>query len=137
MDKLKLIKKEVIKKEDYGQEVKENRWFVETNDGFDGTAQGYGYKTPQSLYKAYGYFKNKNSRKNDEKLVKKFLNENLDVKTILNSYLDPDWWIDREKDGDPTSIEDMIETYKEESVVIDKLIKNKHLWKQLIKYAES
>ena len=57
---LQLTKKE-IKTEDEPWE-KEERWFTKTEDGFDGTAQGYGYKTPKKLYAAYWFFKNKNNK---------------------------------------------------------------------------
>ena len=69
--KLNLIKKEVENNKTWGVPVKKFRWFVETNDGFDGTAQGYGYKTPQAVYKAYAYLRVKT---NGNKMIKKLNN---------------------------------------------------------------
>jgi len=56
VEKLNLIKKEIDKSGEYGFPVTETRWFVETEDGFDGTAQGYGFKSPQALYKCIWLF---------------------------------------------------------------------------------
>lgn len=135
-EKLNLIKKEIDKSAEYdGIPVKETRWFVETNDGFDGTANGYGYKTPQAVYKAYAYFKSKDKRNQETNTIKQFLVDNLDVKKALKNYLDADWAIDRMKDGEPTSIENMLEYLEDdEPELVKKLKDNKHLWKALMKY---
>ena len=133
--KLDLIKKEVDKSEEYGAPVKETRWFVETNDGFDGTANGYGYKTPQAVYRAYSYFKNKDQRKAEFKIVQKFLKDNPDVRKMINNYMDADWVIDRQKDGEDSTIKNMIEIMKEKyPKVVEKLEENKNLWKLLLRY---
>lgn len=135
MEKLNLIKKEIDKSEEYGVPVTETRWFVETNDGFDGSAQGYGYKTPQAVYKAYAYFKSKDQRKAETNQVKKFLKDNPDVKAALKNYLDADWAMDRAMDGEPTSIDNMLEHMAEDRPeVAKKLNDNKHLWKAIMKY---
>lgn len=135
MDKLNLIKKEIDKSEEYGVPVMETRWFVETNDGFDGSAQGHGYKTPQAVYKAYAYFKSKDQRKTEANQVKKFLKDNPDVKAALKNYLDADWAMDRAMDGEPTSIDNMLEHMAEDRPeVAKKLNDNKHLWKAIMKY---
>ncbi len=127
---LNLIKKEIDKSEEYGVPVKETRWFVETNDGFDGTANGYGYKTPQAVYRAYAYFKSKDQRKAETKLIEKFLKENPDIRRALNNYMNADWAIDRAKDGEESSIENMLEYISEDQPeVAKKLEENKHLWK--------
>ena len=134
--KLDLIKKEIDKSEEYGVPVKETRWFVETNDGFDGTAQGYGFKTPQAVYKAYAYFKSNDKRKADIKQVKQFLKDNPEVRTALNNYLDADWAKDRFIDGEPTSIENMLEYVAEDCPEVSKkLNENKSIWKSLMKFA--
>lgn len=51
---MKIISKKVSKNE-YETEV---RYFAETDDGFDGSAQGYGYKSEEKLQKAYWWYKN-------------------------------------------------------------------------------
>lgn len=135
MPKLNLIKKEIDKSEEYGVPVTETRWFVETNDSFDGTANGYGFKTPQAVYKAYYYFLNKNKFAKQKQDIKQWLKDNPDVKAALNNYFDADWAIDRAKDGEPTSIENMLEHMGEDRPeVAKKLNDNKNLWKALIKY---
>lgn len=134
--KLDLIKKEIDKSAEYGVSVKEVRWFVETNDGFDGTAQGYGFKTPQAVYKAYAYFKSKDKKKADTGRIKQFLKDNPDVKAALNNYLDADWVKDRYLDGEPNSIENMLEHIAEDQPeVAKKLNDNKNIWKALMKFA--
>lgn len=135
MNKLNLIKKEIDKSEEYGVPVKETRWFVETNDGFDGAAQGYGYKTPQAIYKAYAYFKSKGHRMVETKTAKQFLKDNPDIKAALSNYLDVDESVWRLKDGEPTSIENMLEYIGEDQPEIaKKLQNNQNVWKTLMKY---
>ena len=135
VEKLNLIKKEIDKSGEYGFPVTETRWFVETGDGFDGTAQGYGFKSPQALYKAYSYFHNRNKIKSTKDKVKNFLENNPDVKTAIENYCDADWMLDRIKDGDPTSIPHMIELISEDNPkVVEKLNANKSLWNEILKY---
>lgn len=132
--KLDLIKKEIDKSEDYGVPVKETRWFVETNDGFDRTANGYGYKTPQAVYKAYAYFKSKDQRKQQGKEIKQFLATNPDVAEVLSEYF-VDWrCIDRLKNGEESSLEDLVKCINDRPETAKKLQDNKHLWKALMKY---
>lgn len=132
---IKLIKKEIIKQIDDHFETKETRWFAETNDNFDGTAQGYGYKSPQAVYKAYHYFKNKNKYKNNAKNVKTFLNDNPDINNALEQYFDPQECLWRDKDREPTSIEHFVETMQEENPEIaNKMLDQKHLWKAIEAY---
>lgn len=131
---LELIKREIDKSEEYGVPVKEARWFVETNDGFDGTAQGYGYTSPQALYRAYAYFKSKDQRKSHTDKVKQFLKDNPDVLASLKEYMDEDRWLRRAKEGEPCSVENMLEYITEDHPeVVSKLLGNKHLWNALIK----
>ena len=140
MDKLNIIKKEIIKEEDCGDgfinKKRELRYFVETNDGFDGTAQGYGYKSHQAIYKAYSYFKNRDKYKNQAKEIKRFLEENKDVKEVLDNYLSEDECLWRLKDGDPTSMEDLFLDLEESPEIIEKLKNIKHLWKAIWKHYE-
>jgi len=132
--KLDLIKKEIDKSEDYGVPVKETRWFVETNDGFDGTANGYGYKTPQAIYKAYAYFKSKDQRKQQGKEIKQFLASNPDIRDAFDEYFHESNCIYRLKDREPTSVENMITYIEDQPEVVKKLQENKHLWKALMKH---
>lgn len=132
--KLDLIKKEIDKSEDYGVPVKETRWFVETNDGFDGTANGYGYKTPQAIYKAYAYFKSKDQRKQKGQEIKQFLAANPDIVAVCEAYFDEGESIYRLKDREPTSVENMLTYIEDKPDVAKKLLDNKHLWKSLIKH---
>jgi hypothetical protein len=139
LPKLDLIKKQITKKEDYGggviDERVEARWFVETNDGFDGTAQGYGYKTPQALYKAYHYFLNKNKYAKQKQEVKQWLKDNADVQSAFKEYFHEDNCLYRMKDREPTSIENLISSIKDDQPdVVQKLNGNKNLWKPLMKY---
>jgi len=55
-EKQKTLKLNIIPKRVPVQDWHETRYFVETNDGFDGTAQGYGYRSPQNIYRAYSYY---------------------------------------------------------------------------------
>lgn len=129
MPKLDLIKKQVDK-----DGYQETRWFVNTGDGFDGTAQGYGYKTPQAIYKAYYYFLNKNKFAKQKQEIKQFLKDNADIKEVLDLYFNETNSLYRLKDREETSIENLLDAIKDRSDVIEKLNKNKHLWKRLIRY---
>ena len=134
MDKLKLIKKEIDKSEEYGFPVKETRWFAESEDGFDGSAQGYGYKTPQAVYKAYSYFKNTKKRKNTSIQIKKFLKENPDICSVINEYLSEDASLIRFEDGEVSSVEHLVEIIKnKQPEVARKLIEEKDLCQIIIK----
>ena len=133
--KLNLIKKEIDLSHEYdGIPITETRWFVETNDGFDGTAQGYGYKSAQKLHKAYAYFISKGKRGQEQKSIKQFLACNPDVINALNIYLDEEREFYRMKDREPTTIENMLEHHKDEPEFVKNLQDHKHLWKALIKY---
>jgi len=120
-------KLELIKKGD--------RWFVETNDGFDGTAHGYGYKTPQAVYRAYAYFKNKDKREEQDKEVRDLLKNNPDIKEALDNYLNEDNCFYRLKDGEETSMSGLIEEVidDEKPDVAKKLEEIKRLWKAILR----
>jgi len=136
---LKLTKKQIKKTENYGggivQEHIEVRWFAETGDGFDGTANGYGFKTPGAAHRAYYYFLNKSKFKEQKQDVKKWLNENIDAKGVLDTYFS-DWCsLDRAKNGEPTSMLDMINSICEDKPeIVAKLMAVKPLWKSLMKH---
>lgn len=110
----------------------EPRWFVETNDGFDGAAQGYGYKSPAKLYKAYWFFKNRGKIEDAQRLAQTFLGKNLDVKAYLDTYFSEIECFYRLKEGDSTSIKDLIESSRQEDTkIVEKLHNNVNLWKSL------
>lgn len=133
--KLDLIKKEIDKSAEYGVPMTETRWFVETNDGFDGTAQGYGYKTPQAVYKAYNYFLNKHKYAKQKKQVKQWLKDNADVAAAFKEYFHETNCLYRAKDREPTSVENLIKSIRDDQPeVVKKLNANKELWKQLMRY---
>jgi len=127
MEKLELIKKNMNG---------ETRWFVETGDGFDGTAQGWGYKSPQSLYKAYNYYKNKSKIKQKQNETKKYLRDNPDVKSALDDYFDEQNCFWRMKDGEEESLEDFVRCFEDKPDMIKKLDGNKKLWNSLVKYIQ-
>ena len=131
--KLNLIKKEIDLSHEYDViSFPEKRWFVETNDGFDGTAEGYGYKSARNLYKAYAYFKTKGKR-GRKKAIKKFLANNPDVIKALVNYLEESPVFIPMKDRVPKSIENMLKHHKDEPELVKKFQDHKHLWRALIK----
>jgi len=113
----------------------EIRFFAEEADpGFDGTANGYGFKSVEKLKKSYWFFQNKDRLKNLEMEAKDFLKQNPDVKQILNDYFDADWCIDRFCDGEEATIENLIEDFKEDHPeLVEKLLNAKHLWKSFMR----
>lgn len=114
---------------------KNGRWFTETNDRFDGTAQNYGYKTPRGLYRAYYYFLNKNKFAKQRQEIKHFLEINSDIKTVLDNYFDETNCFYRMKDREQTSIENLIKIIlKTQPEVVKKLEQNKDIWKSLMRY---
>ena len=128
---LQLIEKEIKTGNEPWE--KETRWFTETEDGFDGTAQGYGYKTPKKLYVAYWFFKNKDKINQSKGDAIRFLKENPEVKKELKSYFDEDNSFHRAKDGDDTSLKDFVfrATNSNMTEVVEKLNSIKHLWRSL------
>lgn len=127
-ENLKLIQKQMLIEE--GQPWTETRWFAETDDNFDGTAQGYGYKSPQAAYKAYVYFKNKH--KNKKTNVKKFLKDNPEVKDACDTYFDADNLLYVFKEGCEPSIQDL--AGRSPDNVQKTLEKSKDMWKSIEKH---
>ncbi|MBX8638545.1 MAG: hypothetical protein KIY11_09355, partial [Thermoplasmata archaeon] len=64
----------------------ETRYFAETGDGFDGTTQGYGYRSMEKLNKAYWYFKNRNRLEGEKGSAKKLLKDNRALAKLLRDY---------------------------------------------------
>jgi hypothetical protein len=111
----------------------EIRWFTQTDDGFDGTAGGYGYKTPEKLYAAYWFFKNQDKILALKAEARKYLKDNDDVSFALRSYFHPDNCFYRLKDGEDSSIKNFIKESADDglSKIADKLNTVKHLWKSM------
>ena len=111
----------------------ETRYFGKTDDGFDGTAQGYGYKSIEKLNKAYWFFKNKDKINANKNKAKRFLKDNLDVKKCLLNYFDADNAVYAWKNSEELSFADLLESLEKEnnSDIINKLNNVKHLWKTL------
>ncbi len=129
---MKIIKKQVNKGcEEYP--VFETRYFAESDDGFDGTAQGYGYKSIEKINKAYWFFKNKDKINLNKKDAKKFLKLNQDVKECLSKYFSCENHVFAFKNGEKLSFENLIYLLKNDGKfeLIKKLNDVKHLWKIL------
>lgn len=114
--------------------IEEVRYFTETDDGFDGTAQGYGYKSKQKLEKAYWFHKNRDKINAKKNKAKKFLKENPQIKRLLNDYFSAQNYLYTFKDGEELTIKSFLEMCKEEGEfgVIQKLNDNKDIWRNLL-----
>ena len=118
----------------------ESRYFAKTDDGFDGTAQGYGYKSIEKLKKAHWFYKNKGKLKTLENEAKKFLKENPDIKKLLKEYFSDDNYIWALKDRQEISFDTLLIELKEKPVenrdAITKIEGAKHLWKSIMYVSE-
>lgn len=120
----------------------ETRWFAETEDGFDGTAQGYGYKTKQKLMKAYWYYQNRHKIKAKQNEAKKLVRDHPDLKRALKIFFDSDNCLDAAKNGEPFGMQEFAQSLANEtewrgieincSELHTLLQSNKHLWKDLL-----
>jgi hypothetical protein len=128
------IEKRTVKINEY---ITETRYFAETEDGFDGTAQGYGYKSLEKLHKAYWFFKNRN-RLNDLKAeAKKFLKENPDVTKIIREFFSMENLLDAAKNRETLTFTDLLISLKKcdlsnKEEIITKIGSKKHLWRTLL-----
>ncbi len=113
----------------------ETRYFANSKDGFDGTAQGYGYKSKHKLYKAYYFHKNKSKYKQRDSELKSFLKEHPDVKKLLRAYLGAQETLYRCKDGEETSFKNLL-TCIEDDDMKSKITSIKHLWKTILNSRE-
>ena len=103
-------------------------------DGFDGTAQGYGYKTKQAIYKAFSYHQNRGKMAQNEIDARHFLEENPEIKALLDDYMDDDACFYRMKDREPTSIPHFISEIKaDHPELVEKLREAKSLHRALLK----
>lgn len=112
----------------------ETRYFGKIDDGFDGTAQGYGYKSKEKLEKAYWFYKNKDKIKAKKNKAKKFLKDNPNIKRLLDNYFSAQNYVYAFKEGEEFTMESFLETIKEEGnfEVIQKLNDNKDIWRNLL-----
>ena len=117
--------------------VTEARYFAETDDGFDGAAQGYGYRSVAKLQKAYWYYKNRHKIQNTKNEARSFLKQNPEVARVLREYFSEGNLLWAAKDGERLSMRSLIEELKMGSwsangmEVVAKLEQCKHLWKSL------
>lgn len=113
----------------------ETRYFGETGDGFDGTAQGYGYKSKEKLEKAYWFYKNKDKINAKNNKAKKFLKENPQIKRLLDEYFSAQNYLYAFKDGGELTMESFLELLEEEGnlEIMQKLNDNKDIWRSLLK----
>ncbi|MBX8636697.1 MAG: hypothetical protein KIS30_08690 [Thermoplasmata archaeon] len=114
----------------------ETRYFAETGDGFDGTAQGYGYRSMEKLNKAYWYFKNRNRLEGEKGSAKKLLKDNRALAKLLRDYFSADNYLYALKDGETLSVQSLIEDLKQyerpdKLELIAKLESNRPLWRAL------
>lgn len=87
-------------KDDFKVEFRSDRWYADTTDGLDGTAQGYGYKTEQSLRKARWFFLNKSKIVEGQNSAKEWLRANPEAKAQLNAFTgNEDIWLQDLKNG--------------------------------------
>ena len=114
----------------------ETRYFAETGDGFDGTAQGYGYRSMEKLNKAYWYFKNRNRLEGEKGSAKKLLKDNRALAKLLRDYFSADNYLYALKGGETLSVQSLIEDLKQyerpdKLELIAKLESNRPLWRAL------
>lgn len=113
------------------------RWFAKTDDGFDGMAQGWGYKTKEKLMRAYWFHQNRHKINGLKSEAKKFLAENPRIKKILYKYFDADNILHALKCGVSLSFETLLNDLNDDwdmenkAEVVEILNKNKHLWKTM------
>jgi len=119
----------------------ETRYFAETGDGFDGTANGYGYKSMEKLRKAYWYHQNRGKINQSKSEARIFLKENPDVRKVLDEYFSADNMLVACKDGEELSFPLLIQGLESgdwsengreigQDIAI-KIKEKKHLWKTL------
>jgi len=125
---MKIIKKEIKNKNGHS----EIRYIAEEVESkFDNTAQGYGYKSEESLQRAYWFFKNKNRLFSENNEAKRFLNENVEIKNELLSYFSEDNQFYAFKDGEELTMNDFVYYHINNETLKELLIQNKKLWKTL------
>jgi hypothetical protein len=117
---------------------KEIRWFAESDDGFDGTAGGHGYKSPEKLRKAYWYHQNRHIIKANESMARRFLEENSELRKLLCSYFSADNHLIAAKDGETLKFETLLADLRNDTKIENKeemirgIEEAKPLWKSIL-----
>lgn len=111
----------------------ETRYFAETEDGFDGAAHGFGYKSKEKLEKAYWFYKNRDKINNRKNKANKFLKENPQIKKILDEYFSAPNYLYAFKDGEELTMKSLLQMLEEENKleIIRKLNENQDIWGDL------
>lgn len=127
--------KEIILDKEIGNT--ETRYFTKTDDGFDGTAQGYGFKSRQKLEKAYWFFKNKDKINEKKNQAKKFLKAHPEIKKLLDEYFSAQNYLYAAKDGEEINMNTFLKALEQDdennhSETIKLLNDNKILWRNLL-----
>lgn len=113
----------------------ETRYFGKTEDSFDGTAQGYGYKSIEKLQKAYWFYKNKDKINARKGKAKSFLKDNPLIKKLLDDYFCEQNYLYAAKDGEDINMKTFLAMLEQEGnhqEVIDKMNENEDIWKNLL-----
>ena len=123
--------KEIIIDAEIG--ITDTRYFAKTDDKFDGTAQGFGFKSREKLEKAYWFFKNKDKINAKKAQAKKFLKEHPEIKKLLDDYFSDKNYLYALKDGEDIDMNTFLKALKEDDEtnhqeVIKLLNDNKELW---------
>lgn len=129
--------KEIIIDAEIG--ITEIRYFAKTDDRFDGTAQGYGFKSRQKLEKAYWFFKNKDKINTRKSQAKRFLKEHPEIKKLLDDYFSDQNYLYALKDGENIDMDTFMKSLEEDDEAnhqeaIKLLNDNKELWRNLLDY---
>ena len=113
----------------------EIRYFAVTDDNFDGTARGYGYKSLQKLKKAYWFYQNKDKIRDKQNKAKKFLDENPQIKQLLGDYFSEQNYLYALKDGEEITMESFLMALDKDNLpgIIKKLCENKDIWRVILK----
>lgn len=116
----------------------ETRYFAETDDGFDGTAQGYGYKSIEKLHKAYWYYQNRDKIRKKEQEAKEWLTKNRPIRLLIKNYFSVDNLLYAAKCGEELTFSSFIKELKrdpENDETVRELMKVKHLWRNLVEFS--
>jgi hypothetical protein len=112
----------------------ETRYFADTGDSFDGTAQGYGFRTIAKLYKAYWFFKNRPRLEALRLEARTFLRENPRAAAALREYFSAERAVWAWKDGELLSMSGLVAEL-EQSGGMEGLVStfnaHRHLWRTL------
>ncbi len=113
------------------------RYFADSSGGFDGTAQGWGYKSIEALKKAFWYSRHRSEFKHRENMARKFLKNNPEVRELLGQYFSEGNMLDSWKDGEELTLEGLIDEVRRENPsnaqeIIRLLEEAKPLWKYIL-----